>query len=147
MRHEKVEIEIKGRRVKVDREIAPLVQALNELPGVDTVASHQESADTRLAFVKSGVSDAQGCEADDALVCRVLRGIEAALRRGRVWARATLDLTPDYPLRRVACDPENVMRVAQALRVPMEARARARFSTPPLRFQYYYFLNLFRICR
>jgi len=95
MRHEKVEIEIKGRRVKVDREIAPLVQALNELPGVDTAGSCQESADTRLAFVSFSVSDAQGDQADDASVCRVLRGIDAALRRSRLWARVSLDFTPD----------------------------------------------------
>jgi hypothetical protein len=113
-KHTQVEIEVRGKKIQVDRGIAALVEALSKLPGVETAASC-ENQETGLAFANFGVSDAQGRQADDATVCRLLRRIETALNQSRVWARITLDFTQDYPQCQIECDPANVIRVAKAI--------------------------------
>jgi hypothetical protein len=113
-KHPEVEIEIRGEKVAVDQDVSPLVEALNKLPDVDTAASFQ-GREAGLAFVNFNVSDGEGNEADDAAAPRLLRRIEAALRRNRVWARVSLDFTRDYPPCQVECDPANVLRVAEAI--------------------------------
>jgi hypothetical protein len=116
-KHPQVEIEIQGEKIEVDREIAPLVEALNKLPGVDTCSSCQSSRRGQLvsAYVNFNVSDAEGDEADDPSICRLLRRIEAALRRSQVWARVSLNFTPDYPPCQVECAPANIVRIAEAM--------------------------------
>jgi hypothetical protein len=85
-RRRQVAIEIGGKMVEIDVGIAPLVAALNKLPGIETVSSCQESDRKDLASVSFGVSTRDGRPAADAAVCHALRQIDRALTVAGLWS-------------------------------------------------------------
>jgi hypothetical protein len=124
--HEQIEIEIGDKMVPVDVGIVSLVRALNGLPGVVTEDSCQGSS-IGLAMVHFSVLDAQGSEADDVSVCRVLRDIADTLEVGELEASVTMDFTRGYPPGRIACYPKDIVEVAKAIeRLAAEKRSPLR---------------------
>ncbi len=76
-RRRQVAIEIGGKMVEIDVGIAPLVATVNRLPGVATIWSCKDIAET--AWVFFGLDDARGRPARDGALCHLLRQIDRAL--------------------------------------------------------------------
>jgi Mrr N-terminal domain len=112
-RHNKITIAAPGQMVEVDAGTAPLVAALNKLPGIETVSSSQSDREG-LASVNFGVR-ARGERAADATVCRLLRHIQEALRRARVAGHLSFHFTDKFSSCELKCAPADVVRAAKAI--------------------------------
>jgi len=114
-RHKQVATEIGGEMMDVDAGIAPLVAALNRLPGIETVSSCQDSDRKDLASVSFGVSARGGRPAADAAVCSLLRQIDRALTGAGLWSRVTLNFGCERLWCVVEVRPEDIIRAAHAI--------------------------------
>ena len=82
----------------VDAELAPLVAALNKLPGIETVSSCQESYRKDLASV-----------------CHALRQIDRALTVAGLWSKVTLNFGRERLWCAIEVRAEDIMRAAHAI--------------------------------
>jgi len=116
-RHRQTDIDVKGTKIGVDVNIAPLVAALSKIPEIETFSSCECDEHDGLAWVCIDPSDGEPA-LHRRVVFDLFGRLEKAFHGKGIWATFSLHWglpAQEFPIGEIRCDPPDIPAISDII--------------------------------